>query len=104
MDWAGIIIERVTKMTLNDYFQENVFKPLAIKDVSLVPSKDMMDRMIGIWQRGADGRITRRPLPLSKPLHPPQASSVFQSGGGGIFGSIREYSSTSLPSLTIAIG
>ncbi|RSM08664.1 hypothetical protein CDV31_008006 [Fusarium ambrosium] len=92
MDWAGIAVERVTQTKLGDYMQKYIFEPSGIKDVSFIPSKDMRARLAGFWQRDADGHLSSRPYPLSKPLIPDQASDMLQSGGAGLWGSTREYS------------
>ncbi|RSL60747.1 hypothetical protein CEP54_006617 [Fusarium duplospermum] len=92
MDWAGIAVERVTQTKLGEYMQKHIFEPSGIKDVSFIPSKDMRARLVGFWQRDADGHLSPRPYPLSKPLVPDQASDIFQSGGAGLWGTTREAS------------
>ncbi|VUC22992.1 unnamed protein product [Clonostachys rosea] len=92
IDWAGIAVERVTKTNLRDYMQKHIFTPTGIKDLSLFPSKNMKDRLAGIWQRDANGCLSPRPYPLDKPLAQDQTSGIFHSGGAGVWGTAREYS------------
>lgn len=97
IDWAGIIIERVTHLKLNDYMQRYILSPLNIKDVSMFPSSHMEERLIGLWQRDANGQLSRRDYPLNRPLSHKSTTDAFHSGGAGLFGSIREYSSMIVP-------
>ena len=93
MDWAGIVVERLTRMKLNDYMRQYIFEPLRIKDLSFVPSLDMKSRMAGFWHRDAEGKLSRRCYPLSTPLSHGQNPDLFQSGGAGLFGCVRDFSS-----------
>ena len=101
MDWAGIAVERATQTKLDDYMQEHIFEPSGINDMSFLPSKDMKARLAGFWQRDADDRLSPRQYPLSKPLVPDQASDMFQSGGAGLWGTAREYSSNAPSQLVL---
>ncbi|CAI6088208.1 unnamed protein product [Clonostachys chloroleuca] len=92
IDWAGIAVERATKSRLGDYMQKHIFTPAGIKELSLFPSKDMRDRLAGIWQRDANGRLSPRLYPLDRPLAPDQVSETFHSGGAGVWGTTRAYS------------
>lgn len=93
MDWAGIAVERATQIKLGDYMQKYIFEPSGIKDMSFLPSKDMKERLAGFWQRDGKDRLSQRQYPLSRPLVPDQTSDMFQSGGAGLWGTTREYSS-----------
>ncbi|KAL5343986.1 beta-lactamase/transpeptidase-like protein [Aspergillus crustosus] len=90
IDWAGILVERVTGMKLNNYLTQHVFLPLEVEDVSMIPSDHMRSRLVGLWQRASDGTLTPREYPLNKPLEDDNPE-VFHSGGAGLFGSIREF-------------
>lgn len=99
LDWAGILVERATGLKLNDYMQRHIFAPLLIEDLSMIPSTHMKDRLVGLWQRDTEGQLTSRKYPLSKPLEDPEAVDIFHSGGAGLFGNVRQFSSMSLLSL-----
>ncbi|KAJ0418591.1 beta-lactamase/transpeptidase-like protein [Aspergillus carlsbadensis] len=92
VDWAGIVVERITGMKLNDYMQQHIFSPLDIKDVSMFPTLPMKERLIGIWRRGDNGQLARRAYPVQSSLDTGSTTDAFHSGGAGLFGSIREYS------------
>jgi hypothetical protein len=44
IDWAGIILERVTKSRLGDYFSEHLFEPLGMMDTGFTCTPDMLER------------------------------------------------------------
>ncbi|KAL5365933.1 beta-lactamase/transpeptidase-like protein [Aspergillus floccosus] len=91
IDWASILVERVTGLTLSDYMQRFIFAPLNIKNVSMFPSLRMKEQLIGMWERHPTGRLSRREYPLNRPLCNGSPSDTFHSGGAGLFGSIREF-------------
>ncbi|KAM5443911.1 hypothetical protein MferCBS31731_001157 [Microsporum ferrugineum] len=95
IDWAGIMVERATKMRLGTYFQENIFDPLGIKHTSFFLSGEMKSKLVTMHKRHPDGSLS------PADAHPRQAvvnteteeqESLFQSGGAGLFGTIRDYS------------
>ncbi|KAF7528922.1 hypothetical protein PCG10_009636 [Penicillium crustosum] len=96
IDWAGIALERVTGLTLNDYLQKNVFLPLGIKEMSMLPSDDMRQRLAYMNHRNPDGTLRPRDHLLRAPLvvdleNDAEVARVFNSGGAGIFAKPQEY-------------
>ncbi|CAK9785896.1 beta-lactamase/transpeptidase-like protein [Cutaneotrichosporon oleaginosum] len=91
IDWAGILVERISGLTLQDYFHEHIFRPLCltVDDVTFIPNDDVRARMQKICRRLPDGSLETaepmRPLDLS-------ADTIGQlSGGGGLHGTARAY-------------
>lgn len=100
IDWAGIALERCTGLSLNEQFQKYLFAPLAIDDMSLIPSKEMQSRLAHMHARGKDGTLQARDHLLQAllaidPDDEVQTRQVFNSGGGGMFANPQEYSSKS---------
>ncbi|KAM5354612.1 hypothetical protein ACJ41O_001259 [Fusarium nematophilum] len=96
IDWAGIAVERVTGMTLNDYFHRNLFEPLGIKNMSMIPTKEMRSNLAYMHARGPDGRLQTidhvHRLPLTIDLdNETEVASIKNSGGGGMFAKPQEY-------------
>ncbi|OIW27644.1 beta-lactamase/transpeptidase-like protein [Coniochaeta ligniaria NRRL 30616] len=96
IDWAGIALERATGMTLNAYLQKNVFQPLGIKDMSMIPGHDMRRRLAYMNSRSPDGTLRARDHPLRAPLvvdpdNEAEVARVFNSGGAGMFAKPQEY-------------
>ncbi|RFU27161.1 hypothetical protein B7463_g9186, partial [Scytalidium lignicola] len=94
IDWAGILLERVTGLSLNDYMHIYIFEPLGLKNVSLFPTEEMKQRLVHMSQRGPDGtlaiseHIWRRPLIISTKQ---EVEDTPNSGGGGGFATPSDY-------------
>lgn len=100
IDWAGIALERVTGLRLNDYMRINIFEPLVINDISMFPSSSMMERLAYMNQRTPDGALLPRDHLMRVPLvetDEEQRSRCVHSGGGGLFAKPSEYCSKSKP-------
>ncbi|TLD11423.1 hypothetical protein PgNI_05304 [Pyricularia grisea] len=96
IDWAGIALERVTGLKLNDYLQQNVFQPLGIKDMAMVPGDDMRSRLAYMHHREADGKLRARDHLLRAPLvididNKTDMARLHNSGGAGLFATVQEY-------------
>ncbi|KAF2752201.1 beta-lactamase [Sporormia fimetaria CBS 119925] len=94
LDWAGIIVERASGQKLNDYFQEHIFKPLGINDVTMFPSKEMRDNLAYMHQRDGEGKLSEREHLYRRALHmqsKEEQERFFHSGGAGLFAKPKEY-------------
>lgn len=95
IDWAGIILERATGMSLNDYCHKHIFQPLNLSNISFFPTDDMKKRLMALNQRYTDGHMTQRPHLMRRPLLIPtgheENPNVFNSAGGGCFAQPRDY-------------
>ncbi|KAJ5982526.1 hypothetical protein N7451_012626 [Penicillium sp. IBT 35674x] len=94
IDWVGILIERVSKMSLNDYFCQHIFKPLALTDISMIPTPAMKDKLACMHQRDKTGRVHLRDHLLQPSLTVETQSdikSVFNGGGAGCFSTPQDY-------------
>lgn len=60
----------------------------------MFPDKELQNRLAGIWQRGADGQLSPLSFPLSRALDANLVGQTFNSGGAGLYGSLREFSGT----------
>ncbi len=91
IDWAGILVERVSGQTLQEYFHEHIFGPigLTVDDMTFIPNDDVRARMQKIAKREEDGTLVQgvpmRPLDIG-------ADNIGQlSGGGGLHGTAKAY-------------
>ncbi|KAI2625788.1 beta-lactamase family protein [Hypoxylon sp. NC1633] len=97
LDWAGILIERRTGMSLNDYFQKNICQPLGLENVNMHPTQAMKDNLASLHQRELNGTLTPRDHLLRRPLVTPSPSEgeatdmLFYSGGIGLFANPQEH-------------
>ncbi|KAL8673938.1 MAG: hypothetical protein Q9168_001633 [Polycauliona sp. 1 TL-2023] len=93
IDWAGTIVERISKMSLNDFFQKHIFRPLGIKNISFFPSDDMKNSLAHMHQRDVNGHIMERNHLLRRPLvvEGDDVERTYNSAGAGCFASPAEY-------------
>ncbi|CAL5873233.1 uncharacterized protein PFLUO_LOCUS7502 [Penicillium psychrofluorescens] len=96
IDWAGIALERATGLTLNAYLQKHVLGPLGIRDMSMIPNRDMRQRLAYMNSRSPDGTLRARDHLLRAPLvvdpdNEAEVARVFNSGGAGMFAKPQEY-------------
>lgn len=96
IDWAGIILERVTGQHLGEYFAEHIFKPLGItsEGATMFPTKEAEKNLAHMHQRDAEGRLREREHLYTGSLgvaSKDRQDKVLQSGGAGLFAKPREY-------------
>jgi len=91
IDWAGVLVERVSGLTLNDYFQKNIFAPLGIKNINMFPTAEMKSKLAHMHARDKDGNITEREHLQLAPLKASSPDGIFNSAGAGCFAQPSEY-------------
>ncbi|CAO2657568.1 Nn.00g036940.m01.CDS01 [Neocucurbitaria sp. VM-36] len=96
IDWAGIILERVTGQTLGEYFAEHIFKPLGITadGATFFPTKDVQKTLAHMHQRDPEGQVKEREHLLTAPFSQTtkeQQDKFAQSGGAGLYAKPNEY-------------
>ena len=84
IDWAGIILERVTKSKLGDYFAEHLLEPLGMVDTSFACTPNMLERKATVHIRTTDSSFMAIQMPQA-------GSSEFDSGGAGLFSTMSDY-------------
>jgi CubicO group peptidase (beta-lactamase class C family) len=84
IDWAGKMVEAVSGQRLDRYFQEHIFGPLGMRDTSFKLSPSQRARLASVHQRGDGGVLT--PIEFGLPEEP-----EFHMGGGGLYGTARDY-------------
>ncbi|TVY38846.1 Acyltransferase [Lachnellula occidentalis] len=94
IDWAGVLVERVTGLSLNDYMQKNIMQPLGLKNISMFPSADMKSKLADMNFRNPNGKMSEYDHILRRPLiveTEDEVKSCFNSGGAGCFAKPQEY-------------
>jgi CubicO group peptidase (beta-lactamase class C family) len=84
MDAVGKIVEAVSDQSLEVYFRENIFAPLGMTDTGFLISSAQKRRVATTYSRQPGGSLTAMPFEM------PQRPEFF-SGGGGLFGTPRDY-------------
>ena len=84
LDWTGRLVERVSGLSLEEYFQRHILQPLGMTDTSFILPPNKFDRLVDSWQRQHDGKLEI--LPRKQP-QPPKAFN----GGGGLYSTAADY-------------
>lgn len=88
IDWAGIILERVTGQSLEEYFKEHIFEPLGLKDLTFYITPENAPRFQVIQTRKEGGWA---PAGFSYRDRTPGVRYKQLSGGGGLVGTVKDY-------------
>lgn len=90
-------MERASGLSLNDYFQKNIFQPLGLQNINMFPTPSMRAKLAWMNTRNpADGKVyPHLPGHLVKSQLMAQSDadrkSVFNAGGHGCFAQPSEY-------------
>ncbi|OBX18270.1 serine hydrolase [Erythrobacter sp. QSSC1-22B] len=87
-DVLGVCVERLSGMTLGDYFARHIFEPLGMVDTGFDVPADKADRLADAYgyRPGKPPRLIDKGSE-SRLVEP----AKFHSGGGGLIGSIADY-------------
>lgn len=80
-DWAGQVVEKLTKKTLGEFMTENLFKPLEMNDTTFHPELLIhgQDRLVPTARRDAEtGELTSGD-------HPSSTKVSVEGGGAGLY-------------------
>ena len=83
-DVLGVLIERVSGQTLEEYLQENLFNPLEMVDTSFSVVDDQVHRLGPMYTRFRIAIESVEDSPFRDP-------NRFQSGGGGLVSTVQDY-------------
>lgn len=83
-DWTGRLVETVSRLTLEQYFQRNILQPLGMKDTTFVFPAAKFDRLVSSWRRQPDGALKEDPRRVPAP---PKEDN----GGGGLYSTAPDY-------------
>jgi CubicO group peptidase (beta-lactamase class C family) len=86
-DWAGIILERATGLTLDEYFKKNIFGPLGITSISFLIGPELETKMQAMSGRD----LVSNALMPSPGCRQQGTQIVQQSGGAGLVGTAKDY-------------
>ncbi|HEY2016581.1 MAG TPA: serine hydrolase domain-containing protein, partial [Bryobacteraceae bacterium] len=84
VDWAGRLVEKISGMSLEEYFQARILGPLEMRDTSFILPPSKFDRMAGRWHRENGSDL--KPNPRTQPPVP----KTF-NGGGGLYSTAPDY-------------
>ncbi|MBR3644228.1 MAG: serine hydrolase, partial [Parasporobacterium sp.] len=84
IDVLGAVIEVLTGKTLGEYLKENITDPLGMKDTGFFVPAGKQDRIATLYHIKEGMKPEMRKYPSCRP--------EFESGGGGLFSTVRDYS------------
>jgi CubicO group peptidase (beta-lactamase class C family) len=83
-DWTGKLVEAVSGLNLEQYFQRNILQPLGMSDTTFIFPKDKFDRLVSQSRRQDGGPLQE--VPRAVPPRPPAFN-----GGGGLSSTAPDY-------------
>ena len=86
-DLLGAVVERVSGLTLDQFFQSQIFTPLGMVDTGFVIPEDKRARLAVAYDSNKKGALKRR----TTDLFTYSAKTRMFSGGGGLASTIRDY-------------
>ena len=92
-DWVGKLVERVSNLSLEDYFRQNVFDKVegGMKDTSFFPTKSIAERKMGMCTR-VEGQVkVMTTWGVGRPQEEERVNKDLLCGGLGLFGTMRDY-------------
>jgi methyl acetate hydrolase len=84
VDWAGRLVEAVSGLTLEDYFQQKICQPLGMTDTSFMLPEAKFPRLVGMYARKENSPLE----PIERKLPAPPKSF---NGGGGLYSTAADY-------------
>jgi methyl acetate hydrolase len=86
-DWAGILVEKLTGMNLEEYFRKNITEPLGMSRTFFNVPDSLHSLIVSHGNRGADGqqKLTESPKRI------PNSKVTTFSGGAGLFSTPSDY-------------
>jgi CubicO group peptidase (beta-lactamase class C family) len=85
LDWAGKVVEKVSKKSLEEFMQEYIWMPLGMKNTTFHPERREVFPMLAMGTR----RTPNAPLVPGELIYPIPAQN--EAGGAGIFSNCEDY-------------
>lgn len=84
VDWAGRLVETISGATLENYFQEKIFRPLGMEETSYILPAAKFNRLVSRYHRETSGDLQEDERKLPTP------PTTF-NGGGGLYSTAGDY-------------
>jgi CubicO group peptidase (beta-lactamase class C family) len=90
MDIQGYIVEKLSGQSLPDFMQQNIFKPLGMKDTGFFVPADKRNRFVTLYRTGTQGELIAEP-DRGGLMGDYSAQPGMASGGGGLVSTAEDY-------------
>ena len=84
-DLLGALIEKITGMSFGAFMEQEIFKPLGLKETTFHPTKEMLDKMADQY-RVEEGQIKKYTKTCAYRLN----SEKYESGGAGLVSTLHD--------------
>jgi CubicO group peptidase (beta-lactamase class C family) len=88
-DFVGVLVEKMSGMTLEEFCRERLFEPLGMPDTTFVVPESKKDRMSALYRPDADKKIELWEPPKAGPLR--ELPPTFFMGAGGLMSTAADY-------------
>src|SRR5262249_46028728 len=89
MDIQGYIIEKLSGQSLPDFVEQNIFRPLGMKDAGFFVPASKRSRFVTLYRANQNGEVVADGTPGSPADYAEQPAMA--SGGGGIVPTAEDY-------------
>jgi CubicO group peptidase (beta-lactamase class C family) len=90
MDVEGYIVEKLSGQSLPDFFRDQIFKPLRMKDAGFYVPAEKRNRFTTLYRTGPDGGLLADPS-ASRRSGDYSVQPTMPSGGGGMVSTAADY-------------
>lgn len=90
-DVLGYLIEVLSGKSLDIYFEENIFKPLEMKDSYFYLPKEKEHRLVTLYAQEKGDTLIRVSQKINNQTYPIAGAKTYFSGGAGVVGTISDY-------------
>jgi CubicO group peptidase (beta-lactamase class C family) len=90
-DILGVVVEKVSGMTLADFFRKRITGPLGMVDTQFYLPPAQQSRLTAVYAAKDDGRIERAPDGMPGQGHYVEGPRLAFSGGAGLLSTARDY-------------
>lgn len=92
MDVLGWVVQAVSQLTLKEYFQKNIFKPIGMDDTYFYLPKEKHHRLVPVLTKKNGKYVVLDEMPLIDDMSYPNAPDEgFYAGGGGLSSTALDY-------------
>ena len=86
----GRIVEVVSGLPFQDFLEQRLFAPLAMKDTTFYVSAEQMSRLAKSYERTADGQLKEKAIFILDG-HAPNSRQRYPAANGGLFSTAPDY-------------